>query len=151
MRSEMDATFRKYLAEALEEARRGLREGGIPIGAVLVREGEIIARGRNRRVQDGDPLAHAEIICMRNAGRLGSFRGLTLVSTLMPCYLCSGAAVQFGIMRVVVGESHNAVSERSWMESHGIDVVDLEDAQCIDMMTPWIHEHLELWKEDVGA
>lgn len=147
----MDITYRKYLAEALEQAKQGLREGGIPIGAVLVREGEIIARGRNRRVQDGDPVAHAEIVCLRNAGRIGSFRGLTLVSTLMPCYLCSGAAVQFGIGRVVIGESRNAVSDRSWMEGHGIDIVDLEDAECTSMMTTWVREHPDLWREDVGA
>ncbi|MBM3324083.1 MAG: nucleoside deaminase, partial [Calditrichaeota bacterium] len=97
----------QLLAAGIEEAKIGLAEGGIPIGSVLVREGRIIARGHNRRVQNCDPLEHAEINCLRNAGRIGSFRGLTLVSTLMPCHLCAGAAVQFGIARVIAGESRS--------------------------------------------
>ncbi len=96
-------------------------------------------------------MAHAEIVCLRNAGRIGSFRGLTLVSTLMPCYLCSGAAVQFGIGRIIIGESRNAVSERSWLESHDIEVVDMDDARCVEMMSGWIEKNPELWREDIGT
>ncbi len=140
----------ELLAAAFEEARVGLAEGGIPIGSVLVREGDIIARGHNRRVQNNDPLEHAEINCLRNAGRIGSFRGLTLVSTLMPCYLCAGAAVQFRLTRVIAGESQNFVGARKFMESHGIKVIDLNNAECIEMMARFIRENSELWNEDIG-
>ncbi len=140
----------ELLAAAIEEAKIGLSEGGIPIGSVLVRDGEIIARGHNRRVQNNDPLEHAEINCLRNAGRIGSFRGLTLVSTLMPCYLCAGAAVQFGIARVIAGESKNFAGARQFMESQGIEVVDLNNRECIDMMARFIAENSELWNEDIG-
>ncbi len=146
----MGLDYRKYLNAAKEEARQGLEEGGIPIGSVLVRDDEIIARGHNRRVQDGDPVAHAEIVCLRNAGRIGSFRGLTLVSTLMPCYLCSGAAVQFGIGKVIIGESRNGVSESDWLERYGVDLIDMDDAECVEMMTDWINKNPELWNEDIG-
>ncbi|MBU1706466.1 nucleoside deaminase [bacterium] len=140
----------ELLAAAIEEAKIGLAEGGIPIGSVLVRDGDIIARGHNRRVQNNDPLEHAEINCLRNAGRIGSFRGLTLVSTLMPCYLCAGAAVQFGIARVIAGESQNFAGARQFMESQGIEVVDLNNRECIDMMARFIAENSELWNEDIG-
>jgi cytosine deaminase len=141
---------KQMLAAAVEEAKRGLAEGGIPIGSVLVREGRIIARGHNRRVQNSDPLEHAEINCLRNAGRIGSFRGLTLVSTLMPCYLCAGAAVQFGIACVIAGESRNFHGAREFMESHGIEVIDLDNAECIEMMARFIRENPALWNEDIG-
>src|SRR3990172_8362678 len=101
-----------FMLAAIEEAKQGKREGGIPIGSVLVRDGKIIGRGHNKRVQDGDPVTHAEIDCLRNAGRLGSFRGTVLYSTLMPCYLCAGAVVQFGIGKVVVGESETFAGAR---------------------------------------
>ena len=140
----------ELLAAAFEEARIGLSEGGIPIGSVLVRDGEIIARGHNRRVQNNDPLEHAEINCLRNAGRIGSFHGLTLVSTLMPCYLCAGAAVQFRLTRVIAGESQNFSGARKFMESQGIEVVDLNNRECIDMMARFIRENEELWHEDIG-
>jgi creatinine deaminase len=140
----------ELLKAAIEEAKLGLAEGGIPIGSVLVRNGQIIARGHNRRVQNGDPLEHAEINCLRNAGRIGSFRGLTLVSTLMPCYLCAGAAVQFGIARVIAGESRNFQGARECMETHGIEVVDLDNAECVEMMARFIRENPALWNEDIG-
>ena len=146
----MGLDYQKYLNAAKEEARQGLEEGGIPIGSVLVRGDEIIARGHNRRVQDSDPVAHAEIVCLRNAGRIGSFRGLTLVSTLMPCYLCSGAAVQFGIGKVIIGESRNGVSEGDWLERHGVELVDMDDTECVEMMTDWIRKNPALWNEDIG-
>jgi creatinine deaminase len=148
--AENSAADSELLAAALEEAKRGLKEGGIPIGSVLVREGRIIARGHNRRVQDGDPLEHAEINCLRNAGRIGSFRGLTLVSTLMPCYLCAGAVVQFGIACVIAGESKNFAGARAFLESKGVEVIDLNNDECIEMMARFIHENPALWNEDIG-
>lgn len=148
--AENSAAGSKLLAAAIEEAKTGLAEGGIPIGSVLVREGRIIARGHNRRVQDDDPLEHAEINCLRNAGRIGSFRGLTLVSTLMPCCLCAGAVVQFSIARVIVGESKNFAGAREFLESNGVEVVDLNNDECIEMMARFIREHRALWNEDIG-
>ncbi len=139
------------MKEAIKEARTGMKEGGIPIGAVLVRDGKIIARGHNRRVQDGDPLAHAEIVCMRNAGRLGSFRDTTIYSTLMPCYLCSGAVVQFGIKKVVAGESRNFEGGRKFMESMGVDVEDVDNMECVEMMAKFIKANPKLWNEDIGV
>ncbi|MCK4270550.1 MAG: nucleoside deaminase, partial [Methanogenium sp.] len=125
-------------------------EGGIPIGSVLVKDGEIIGRGHNRRVQYDDPIIHAEIDCLRDAGRIGSYRGTTLYSTLMPCYLCAGAVVQFGIKKVVVGESVNFEGARSFLESKGVEVVDLRLSECIEMMAEFIRVHPKLWNEDIG-
>lgn len=139
-----------FLRIAMEEARQGLSEGGLPIGSVLVRGGQVIGRGHNRRVQKGDPMAHAEIDCLTNAGRQKTYRDTILYSTLMPCYLCSGAAVQFGIPKVVVGESANFKGAPDFMRSKGIDVFDLHDPECIEMMATFIKEHPELWHEDIG-
>lgn len=137
---------------AIEEARQGRREGGIPIGSSLVRDGKVIARGHNKRVQDGDPITHAEIDCLRNAGRIpGNFRGATLYSTLMPCYLCSGAAVQFGIAKVIVGESRNFPGGPEFMRAHGIEVIDLDLDECVQMMADFIKEEPTLWNEDIGV
>lgn len=105
----------RFMQEAIEEARKGRDEGGIPIGSVLVRDHIILGRGHNRRVQDGDPIIHAEIDCLRKAGRIGTYRDAVLYSTLMPCYLCAGAAVQFGIKKVIVGESRNFAGARAFM------------------------------------
>lgn len=135
---------------AVAEARAGLSEGGIPIGAVLVREGRIIGRGHNRRVQKGSPVLHAEIDCLQDAGRIGNFRNCVLYSTLMPCYLCSGAAVQFGIPLVVAGESENFAGAREFLESKGVRVIDLRREDCISMMKEFIARHPELWNEDIG-
>jgi len=136
---------------AIEEARQGLGEGGIPIGSVLVIDGRIVGRGHNRRVQDYDPVLHAEIDCLRNAGRVGRYAGAVLYSTLMPCYLCAGAAVQFRIKKVVAGESRNFPGAREFMESHGIEVVDLDLAECRDMMACFIELNPRLWNEDIGT
>jgi cytosine deaminase len=141
---------RPFLAAAIEEARLGLAEGGLPIGSVLVRAGQIIGRGHNRRVQGGDPMAHAEIDCMTHAGRQRTYRDTILYSTLMPCFLCSGASVQFGIPKVVVGESVNFPGSPDFMRKHGIEVVDLHDPQCIQMLGDFIRDHPELWNEDIG-
>jgi cytosine deaminase len=139
-----------FLMAAIEEARIGLGEGGLPIGSVLVRGGQIIGRGHNRRVQRGDPMAHAEIDCLTNAGRQKTYHDTVLYSTLMPCHLCSGAAVQFGVPKVIVGESVNFPGAPKFMQSQGIEVVDLHDQECIDMMGQFIREHPELWNEDIG-
>ena len=135
---------------AIDEARIGQQEGGIPIGSVLVRGTAILGRGHNRRVQQGDPILHAEIDCLRNAGRIGSYRDTVLYSTLMPCYLCAGAAVQFGIRKVVVGESRTFPGAQAFMESHWIEVVDQDLPACVEMMERFIHEHPRLWNEDIG-
>lgn len=135
---------------AIEEARKGLASGGIPIGSVLVRDGAIIGRGHNQRVQKGDPMAHAEIDCLQNAGRIGSYRDTVLFSTLMPCYLCSGAAVQFAVPKVIVGESRTFAGAPEFMRSHGIEVVDMDLPECVAMMEQFIAERPELWNEDIG-
>jgi len=147
-----------FLRAAIDEAKKGLAEGGLPIGSVLVRNDEIIARGHNRRVQRGDPMAHAEIDCLTSAGRQKTYKDTILYSTLMPCYLCSGAAVQFGVPKVVVGESVNfrggdgkGATSCAFLRSHGIEVVDLHDAECIEMMSAFIREHPQLWNEDIGV
>ena len=139
-----------FLREAIAEAGRGLAEGGLPIGAVLVRNGTIIGRGHNRRVQKGDPMAHAEIDCLTNAGRQKSYKDTVLYSTLMPCFLCSGAVVQFGIPKVIVGESVNFCGGPDFMRKHGVQVIDLHDAECIKMMADFIAAHPTLWNEDIG-
>lgn len=140
----------EFMEAAIAEARQGLAEGGIPIGSVLVKGGAIIGRGHNRRVQKGDPVIHAEIDCLMNAGRIGNFRDTVLYSTLMPCYLCAGAAVQFRIPKVVVGESRTFAGARSFMEEHGIEVVDLDLEECVRMMDAFIREKPALWNEDIG-
>ncbi|NLA38751.1 MAG: nucleoside deaminase [Methanomicrobiales archaeon] len=140
-----------FMKCAIEEAEMGLAEGGIPIGAVLVRDGRIIGRGRNRRVQCDDPILHAEIDCLRNAGRIRSYAECTLYSTLMPCYLCAGAVVQFGIEKVVAGESVNFPGAREFLESHGVKVLDLDLDVCKDMMSAFIRQYPGLWYEDIGG
>lgn len=139
-----------FMQAAIEEAKKGLAEGGIPIGSVLVRNGEIIGRGHNMRVQENDPLAHAEIVCIRNAGRIGTYSDTTLYSTLMPCYLCAGAAVQFGIKKVIVGESVNFSGGPEFMREHGIEVTDMSITECKEMMSKFIRDRPDLWYEDIG-
>ncbi len=139
-----------FLAAAIEEARQGRSEGGIPIGSVLVKDGKIIGRGHNQRVQKDDPMTHAETDCLRNAGRIGSYAGTTLYSTLMPCYMCAGTVVQFGIKKVVVGESKTFPGAPEFMRAHGVEVIDLSDADCVDMMENFIRDCPELWNEDIG-
>ena len=136
---------------AIAEAKAGKQAGGIPIGSVLVKAGKIIGRGHNKRVQDGDPVTHAEIDCLRNAGRIGNYKGTTLYSTLMPCYLCAGAVVQFGIKKVIAGESKTFPGAREFMESHGVEVVDCNLDECEQMMSDFITTNPELWDEDIGC
>ncbi len=138
------------MAAAIAQARKSLSEGGIPFGSALARHGELIAAGHNKRVQEDDPVAHAEIDCLRRAGRLGSFRDTVLCSTLMPCYLCGGAVVQFGIRKVIVGESRTFTGAPDFMRSHGVEVIDLDLPECVEMMREFIEKNSELWGEDIG-
>lgn len=140
----------KFMIEAIAEAKKGLDEGGIPIGSVLVKDGIIIGRGHNKRVQEKNPMIHAEIDCLMNAGRIGTYRNTVLYSTLMPCYLCAGAVVQFGIQKVIVGESTTFEGAHEFMQSKGVEIVNLHDEECITMMTDFIKENPELWNEDIG-
>jgi cytosine deaminase len=139
-----------FILAAIEEARAGLAEGGLPIGSVLVRAGQIIGRGHNRRVQNGDPMAHAEIVAITSAGRQKTYRDTVIYSTLMPCYLCSGAAVQFGIPKVIAGESVNFAGAPDFLRSRSIEVVDLHDPECIKMMADFVRDHPDVWNEDIG-
>jgi cytosine deaminase len=139
-----------FMGMAITMARQGLKEGGIPIGSVLVRDGQILGQGYNKRVQEADPVTHAEIDCLRNAGRIGSYRDTVLYSTLMPCYLCAGAVVQFGIKKVIAGESQTFAGAREFMESHGVEVIDLELEDCVKLMQDFIEKNSALWYEDIG-
>ena len=141
----------KFMHAAVEEAKLGYTEQGIPIGSVLVKNGRIIGRGHNRRVQHDDPTAHAEIDCLRNAGRIGHYSGTVLYSTLMPCYYCAGAVVQFGIKKVIAGESETFQGARQFMEAHGVEVIDLNLEECKQLMRRFQREYSELWKEDIGT
>ena len=140
----------EFMKAAIEEAKLGLQEGGIPIGSVLVRDKKIIGRGHNRRVQNNDPTAHAEIECIRNAGRIGSYSDTILFSTMMPCYLCSGAIAQFGIEKVIVGESRNFKGDIEFLENHWVSVDDWDLDECIDLMKEFMEKNSNLWKEDIG-
>ena len=139
-----------FMKAAIDEAKKGLKEGGIPIGSVLARKGKIIGRGHNKRVQDNDPILHAEIDCLRNAGRVGTYKDAVMYSTLMPCYLCAGAIVQFGIKKVIAGESETFEGAREFMESHGVKVIDLNLDECKRLMREFIENNPDLWKEDIG-
>lgn len=143
--------YRAMLDTALEEARTGLAEGGIPIGAALYHaDGSVLGSGRNRRVQEGDPSIHGETDAFRKAGRQQSYRDTIMVTTLAPCWYCSGLVRQFGIGTVVVGESVNFPGGLDWLREAGVRVVDLADGRCIDMMREWIAANPGLWNEDIG-
>ncbi|MFI1976833.1 nucleoside deaminase [Streptomyces wedmorensis] len=142
---------RRWLVTALDEARAGLAEGGIPIGAALYgADGGLLGRGHNRRVQDGDPSMHAETAAFRAAGRQHSYRGTTMVTTLSPCWYCSGLVRQFGISRVVVGEAETFHGGHGWLAEHGVEVVVLDDPECAAMMREFIDGNPALWNEDIG-
>ncbi len=140
----------EFMMAAIEEAKKGYREGGIPIGSVLIKNGQIIGHGHNKRVQENDPILHAEIDCLRNAGRVDNYSGMILYSTLMPCYLCAGAIVQFKIRKVIAGESQTFAGAREFMVTKGVKVIDLDLEECKQMMRKFIEENPELWKEDIG-
>lgn len=140
----------EFMKAAIDEAKKGMSEGGIPIGSVLVKDGLIVGRGHNQRVQQNDPMTHAEIDCLRNAGRIGNYKGTVLYSTLMPCYLCAGAVVQFGIKKVVVGESQTFPGAVELMKQHGVEIINLNNKECIQLMEEFIKSKPELWNEDIG-
>jgi creatinine deaminase len=142
---------RRFLQTAIEEARRGLAEGGIPIGSVLRRGELLVAAGHNQRVQRGDPMAHAEIACLTNAGRQRSYRDTVLYSTLSPCALCSGAVVQFGIPRVVVGEDETFRGPVDWLIANGVIVDVVDDIECKELLRQFIHQYPAIWNEDIGV
>lgn len=142
-----------FMAEALREARQGLQEGGIPIGSVLVVDGQIVGRGHNRRIQRGSAVLHAEMDCLENAGRLSpaDYRRAVLYSTLSPCDMCSGAVMLYGIPRVVVGENVNFQGPEAYLRQRGVDAEVLNDHDCIALMRDFIQSHPELWSEDIGS
>ncbi len=142
----------QFLKAALDEARKGRQEGGIPIGSVLVHRGEIIGRGHNRRVQNGSPILHAEMDALENAGRLPAkvYRESVLYTTLSPCAMCSGAIVLYRIPRVVAGENRSFMGEEEWLRSRGVTVEVVQDEACIAIMKEFMQEHPELWNEDIG-
>lgn len=141
----------RLLGEALHEAKLGLSEGGLPIGSVLADSaGNIIARGHNLRVQNGDPTAHAEVVCIRNAGRRRDWQQLILVSTLSPCVMCTGTSLLFRIPSVIIGENRNFLGAEDLFAEAGVAVEVLDDAECVEMMRSFIAQHPDLWNEDIG-
>jgi creatinine deaminase len=142
----------EMLAVALAEARKGLAEGGIPIGAAIFdSNGKLIGAGHNRRVQNGDPSLHAETDAFRNAGRQRSYRSLIMVTTLAPCWYCSGLVRQFGFGKVLVGESRNFQGGADWLRSLGIEVIDLDSNECAALLREYIQANPAIWNEDIGV
>ena len=140
------------LEVALTEARTGLAEGGIPIGAaVFAADGRLVSSGHNRRVQDGDPSAHGETDAFRRAGRQRSYSQMTMVTTLAPCWYCSGLIRQFGFGRLIVGESKTFQGGIDWLREHGVEVIDLQSDACVSLLAGFIHEHPDIWNEDIGV
>ncbi len=148
------ANREKYLAMlqiALQEARAGLAEGGIPIGAALFTpDGKLLGKGHNRRVQEGDPSAHGETDAFRRAGRQRTYRDKIMVTTLAPCWYCSGLIRQFAIGTVIVGESENFRGGIDWLRENGIEVIDLRSRECVDLLEKYVNQHPDVWKEDIG-
>jgi creatinine deaminase len=148
---ESNLDYSAMLAVALAEARAGLAEGGIPIGAAIFdKNGTLVGAGHNRRVQQGDPSMHGETDAFRNAGRQRSYRDLIMVTTLAPCWYCSGLVRQFGFGTVVVGESCNFQGGVDWLRSFGVEVIDLDSQECVAMLAEYISAHPEVWNEDIG-
>jgi creatinine deaminase len=147
----LDEHDRVGYAIALEQARLGAGEGGVPIGSSILENGVLLGAGRNRRVQNGDPTAHGEIDALRNAGRRASYAGTTMYSTLAPCAMCSGSIILFGIRRVVVGEEKNFPGELELLRSRGVEVVVIDDPKATALMADFITEHPGLWNEDIGV
>ena len=147
----MNELYERMLAAALEEARYGLVEGGIPIGAAMFRTtGELLSRGHNRRVQQGDPSMHAEVDAFRRAGRQRSYRDLIMVTTLAPCWYCSGLIRQFRIGTVVAGESRTFAGGLAWLRENGVNVVDMDSSECRELIESFIAKSPEVWNEDIG-
>src|SRR5215471_13730748 len=146
-----DRTDREMMALALGQARASLEGGGVPVGAVLAAEGEVIAAGHNERVQRGDPVAHGEIACLRNAGRRPSYAGTTLYTTLSPCQMCTGAILLFQIPRVVVGEARTFAGDLGFLSAQGVTVELLDDPACAALMEEFQARYPEVWSEDIGG
>jgi len=142
-----------FLQAAIEEARQGLAEGGIPIGSVLVIDGRIVGRGHNRRVQKGSAILHAEMDCLEAAGRLtaADYRRATLYSTLSPCDMCSGATLLYGIPRIVIGENRTFRGPEDYVRSRGVELTIIDDVECVRLMREFIAARPELWNEDIGV
>jgi cytosine/creatinine deaminase len=141
----------RFLRVAYEQALKSYNEGGLPIGAAMVENGNVVAAGHNRRVQDEDPIAHGEMDCFRKAGRRARYEGVTLYTTLSPCMMCAGTILQFGVKRVVVGENRNFPGNIDFLRSRAVDVRLMDDADCIALMTRFIREHPDLWDEDIAG
>lgn len=139
------------MRDAFVQAKKSYDEGGLPIGAVMVENGTVIAAGHNRRVQDGDPIAHGEMDCLRRAGRRARYDGVTIYTTLSPCMMCAGTLVQFGITRVVIGEAQTFSGNVEFLRSNNVDVILLNDADCIELMSRFIRERPDLWDEDIAG
>lgn len=140
----------EFMKLAIAQAKKSLDEGGIPIGSVLIKSGNLVAQGHNKRVQENNPILHGEMDCLNNAGRIGSFKDTVIYSTLMPCYMCAGTIVQFKIPKVIVGESKTFPGAKEFMMEHGVEVIDLNLPECIEMMKSFIKEHPSIWNEDIG-
>src|SRR5918999_3162943 len=149
---ETDARDREFLAVAIEQARIGRSEGGVPIGGALVVDGAVLAAGRNRRVQQGSAIRHGETDALENAGRLPAsiYRRATMYTTLSPCDMCTGAILLYGIPRVVMGENRTFVGGEDYLRSRGVEVVNLDSQDCVDLMNEFIAEHPDIWNEDIG-
>ncbi|MGA9254357.1 MAG: nucleoside deaminase [Roseobacter sp.] len=141
---------KRLLRVAYEEAKAGYDEGGCPIGSVLARNGAVVSQGRNQRVQGGDPIAHGEMDALRKAGRQKTYRDTVLYTSLSPCMMCSGTIIQFGIPRVVVGDTRNFGGNEEFLRSRGVEVILAEDPDCIELMKRFITEKPELWAEDIA-
>ena len=146
----LSETDLKHLKQALQQAQTGFDEGGCPIGSVVARGDQVISAGRNRRVQEGDPIAHGEMDALRKAGRQTSYSDVTLYTTLSPCMMCAGTIVQFGIPRVVVGENSNFGGNEEFLRARGVEVILADDADCIALMDRFIREKPKLWAEDIA-
>lgn len=142
---------REMMRVALAEAQKGYEEGGVPVGAAVAEGGSLLAAGHNRRVQDGDPIAHGEMDCLRRLGRRRHYKGLTLYTTLSPCMMCAGTIVQFELPRLVIGEKRNFAGNIPFIQSRGVEVVLIDDPDCIALMERFICERPELWFEDIAA
>jgi creatinine deaminase len=147
----VEQDWASMLTIAIREARNGLEEGGLPIGAAMFNgHGQLLSSGHNRRVQQNDPSAHAETDAFRRAGRLRSYRNVIMVTTLAPCWYCSGLVRQFGIRTLVVGESRNFGGGLDWLRAAGVRIIDLNSEECVTLMQSYIREHPEIWHEDIG-
>ncbi len=141
---------RRLMRRAYQEAKAGFEEGGLPIGSILVEGGAVVGAGHNRRIQDGDPIAHGEMDCLRRAGRRRHYKTTTLYTTLSPCMMCAGTIIQFGIPRLIVGEDKNFDGNIGFLSERGVEVALLQDSDCIELMGRFIREQPEIWNEDIA-